>query len=132
MIFILTKIIVSDVARSVLNTSIYPSQEEFRSEAQKIVSENHPEFYAKFRKKWAMYYEKNIYQRVNFKFFNISQSPFFVHCNNLLIIIIFCYFFSIANSKAQEFPRIPHQQDQGRNVLRISKSPPNKYKFLPF
>jgi len=88
------------MARNILNTSIYPTQEEFRSETQKIVSENHPEFFAKFRKKWPMFYEKNIYQRINFKFSNISQSPFFVYCNNLLIIIIFYYFFSIAISKA--------------------------------
>ena len=59
----------NEVAKSVLNNSIYPSQEEFSRETEKIASERFSEFYTKHRTKWTLYYEKNIYQRVNMSLF---------------------------------------------------------------
>jgi hypothetical protein len=70
---------VSEVAKSILNNSIYPSQEEFSRETEKIVSERYPEFYTKYRTKWTLYYEKNIYQRVNMPFFlNITHYVIYI------------------------------------------------------
>lgn len=61
----LIKTIVSDIARSLINKSIYPTQEEFNREAERVFTEEHQDLFKKIRNKWNVYYEKHIYQRVS-------------------------------------------------------------------
>lgn len=61
----IVKDIIINVARSLLNSSIYPTQEEFRLETEKVCMSSYSEFYKKFRNsQWIVFYEKNIYQRL--------------------------------------------------------------------
>ena len=54
--------------KSLIETSIYPSQDELKNETERMVKESHPEFYKTFRKnQWIIFYEKNVYQRVSLK-----------------------------------------------------------------
>ncbi len=55
------KTIVVEVARNLLKVSIYPSQNEFREETEKVLRSSFPELHKKFRQS-PIFYEKNIYQ----------------------------------------------------------------------
>src|SRR5205814_9572240 len=55
------KTIVVEVARNLLKVSIYPSQNEFREETEKVLRSLFPELHKKFRQS-PIFYEKNIYQ----------------------------------------------------------------------
>ena len=55
------KTIVLEVARNLLKVSIYPSQNEFREETEKVLKSSFPELHKKFRQS-PIFYEKNIYQ----------------------------------------------------------------------
>jgi hypothetical protein len=55
------KTIVLEVARNLLKVSIYPSQNEFREETEKVIKSSFPELYKKFCQS-LIFYEKNIYQ----------------------------------------------------------------------
>src|ERR1051325_52371 len=55
------KTIVVEVARNLLKVSIYPSQNEFREEAEKVLRSSFPELHKKFCQS-PIFYEKNIYQ----------------------------------------------------------------------
>src|SRR5205814_1899856 len=50
-----------EVARNLLKVSIYPSQNEFREETEKVLRSSFPELHKKFRQS-PIFYEKNIYQ----------------------------------------------------------------------
>src|SRR5256884_6377526 len=43
------KTIIVKIARNLLKVSIYPSQDEFRDETEKVLKNSFPEFYKKFR-----------------------------------------------------------------------------------
>ena len=59
------KTIIVEIARNLLKVSIYPSQDEFRDETEKVLKNSFPEFYKKFRQnQFFIFYEKNIYQRL--------------------------------------------------------------------
>src|ERR1043166_6597118 len=55
------KTIVVEVAINLLKVSIYPSQNEFREETEKVLRSSFPELHKKFRQS-PIFYEKNIYQ----------------------------------------------------------------------
>ena len=55
------KTIVVEVARNLLKVFIYPSQNEFREETEKVLRSSFPELHKKFRQS-PIFYEKNIYQ----------------------------------------------------------------------
>ena len=55
------KTIVVEVARNLLKVSIYPSQNEFREETEKVLKSSFPELHKKFCQN-PIFYEKNIYQ----------------------------------------------------------------------
>ena|SRR5690242_13152640 len=55
------KTIVIKVVRNLLKVSIYPSQNEFREETEKVLRSSFPELYKKFHQS-PIFYEKNIYQ----------------------------------------------------------------------
>src|SRR5256885_5794437 len=55
------KTIVVEVARNLLKVSIYPSQNEFCEETEKVLRSSFPELHKKFRQS-PIFYEKNIYQ----------------------------------------------------------------------
>ena len=55
------KTIVVEVARNLLKVSIYPSQNEFREETEKVLRSSFPELHKKFCQS-PIFYEKNIYQ----------------------------------------------------------------------
>ena len=55
------KTIVVEVARNLLKVSIYPSQNEFREETEKVLRSSFPELHKKFRQS-PIFYEKNIYK----------------------------------------------------------------------
>ena len=54
-----------NVAKQLLNTNMYPSQEQFRDETEDYIQTNHPEFCRRVKKNWSSYYEKNIYPPVS-------------------------------------------------------------------
>ena len=59
------KTIIVEIARNLLKVSIYPSQDEFRDETEKVLKNSFPEFYKKFRQnQFFIFYEKNIYQHL--------------------------------------------------------------------
>jgi len=59
------KTIIVEIARNLLKVSIYPSQDEFRDEIEKVLKNSFPEFYKKFcQNQFFIFYEKNIYQRL--------------------------------------------------------------------
>jgi hypothetical protein len=59
------KTIIVEIARNLLKVSIYPSQDEFRDETEKVLKNSFPEFYKKFRQnQFFIFYEKNIYHRL--------------------------------------------------------------------
>src|SRR5213080_4292248 len=55
------KTIIVEIARNLLKVSIYPSQNEFREETEKVLRSSFPELHKKFRQS-PIFYEKNIYQ----------------------------------------------------------------------
>ena len=64
----LFKAIIIKVAKGLIETSIYPTQDEFKNETKRVVEQSHPQFYKSFRKsQWVVFYEKSIYQRVSLK-----------------------------------------------------------------
>src|SRR5204863_3381170 len=54
------KTIVVEVTRNLLKVSIYPSQNKFREETEKVLRSLFPELHKKFRQS-PIFYEKNIY-----------------------------------------------------------------------
>lgn len=67
----LIKSVVSEAARELIKKSIYPSQDELNTEAERVISVNHAELFKKIRNQWNIYYEKHIYQRVTIIFYQL-------------------------------------------------------------
>lgn len=59
---------VKQVVKLLLNKTIYPTNEEYREMTEEYLSEEHDEFFKKFKKdKWIAYYESTFYPNVSLR-----------------------------------------------------------------
>jgi hypothetical protein len=73
---------VKNIVKILLNIEVYPTNEQFRQTTEEFLSENHQDFFKKFKKrdKWISYYESNFYPQV-------SLNQFYKHFNILLKLL---------------------------------------------
>ena len=61
---------VKAMAKILIETAIYPSEEEYKEAAEEYLSENQSEYYESLSdKRWATYYKQNIAGPVSFLIF---------------------------------------------------------------
>jgi hypothetical protein len=62
------------MAIKLLQTKIYPTDDEFRDTARSYFIDNHDDIFKKFKKdsQWTIYYEKNIASQVSFRLYYIN------------------------------------------------------------
>jgi hypothetical protein len=70
---------VKNIVKILLNVEIYPTNEQFRQTTEEYLSENHQDFYKKFKKrdKWISYYESVFYTQVSFNQFYMKLLKLF-------------------------------------------------------
>jgi hypothetical protein len=58
---------IKNIVKILLNVEIYPTNEQFRQTTEEYLSENHQDFFKKFKKrdKWISYYETIFYPQVS-------------------------------------------------------------------
>ena len=58
---------IKNIVKILLNVEIYPTNELFRQTTEEYLTENHKDFYKKFKKrdKWISYYETIFYPQVS-------------------------------------------------------------------
>jgi hypothetical protein len=58
---------IKNIVKILLNVKIYPTNEQFRQTTEEYLSENHQDFFKKFKKrdKWISYYETIFYPQVS-------------------------------------------------------------------
>ena len=58
---------IKNIVKILLNIEIYPTNEQFRQTTEEYLSENHQDFFKKFKKrdKWISYYETIFYPQVS-------------------------------------------------------------------
>jgi hypothetical protein len=78
-----------DIAKKLLETSIYPTPDEFREITDTFMKENHEDFMKAFKRpdKWLIYYEKYVASHVCLSNFTI----FYNLTLNLLKFLIFLF-----------------------------------------
>ena len=66
--------LVKGISNQLLQTSIYPTDEELRDAARAYFTENHNDLFRRFKKEtqWIVYYEKNVASHVSFKLYYID------------------------------------------------------------
>lgn len=65
-----------EIAKRLLETSIYPSQDEIYEATISYIKEEHPKFFCQFKRgvdgtRWKIYYEKNVASIVGFNKFTL-------------------------------------------------------------
>ena len=65
---------VKNIVKILLNVEIYPTNEQFWQHTEEFLSENHQDFYKKFKKKdkWVAFYESVFYPHVSLNQFYIE------------------------------------------------------------
>ena len=65
---------VKNIVKILLNVKIYLTNEQFQQHTEKFLSENHQDFYKKFKKKdkWVAFYESVFYPHVSLNQFYIE------------------------------------------------------------
>ena len=65
---------VKNIVKILLNVEIYPTNEQFQQHTEEYLSENHQDFYKKFKKKdkWVAFYESVFYPHVSLNQFYIE------------------------------------------------------------
>ena len=74
---------VKNIVKILLNIEIYSTNEQFRQTTEDYLSENHQDFYKKFKKrdKWISYYESVFYTHV-------SLNQFYTHFIEIIEIVL--------------------------------------------